>query len=155
MKKFILEHLAIDVETNSPVVLLSSVDGDQVLPIWIGPPEAFAIAVVRNEQEFPRPLTHDLLAYVVKGFDATVEKIVISGLQEGTYYALIELLKDDGEILKIDARPSDSIALALRTEADIHIDDSVPTLDTEGEDNQEFQELQQRLKKIDGMDLRL
>ncbi len=146
-KKFFLEHLAIDSETNSHVILLSSEDGGEVLPIWIGRTEAFSIAVALDGKTFPRPLTHDLMIYLLKGLDATINKITISGLKDGTYFALIKLSKENGDIITVDARPSDSIALAIRTDAQIFVDDSVPTVATVGEDSQEYKTLRNRLKK--------
>ncbi len=112
--------LAKDSVTGSPVVLLEGVDRKGVLPIWIGHSEAQAIAYNLAGQSFERPLTHDLLRIVIEGFDARVQKIVVTELRGNTFYAKIHVTRDD-EILVIDARPSDSIALALRAQAPIYV----------------------------------
>jgi hypothetical protein len=113
--------LAVDSSTQSPVVLLEGIDAKGVLPIWIGPPEANAILLQLNNQTYERPLTHDLLRIVIEGLDARVRKVVITELRGNTFFAKIYLGRGD-EILAIDARPSDSIALALRTQAPIYVD---------------------------------
>lgn len=113
--------LAVDAASKNPVVLLESDEVSGVLPIWIGHPEASAIATQLAGQEFERPLTHDLLRTLVEGFGARVHKVTITELRGNTFYAKIYLHRDD-EIWGIDARPSDSIALALRAEAPIFID---------------------------------
>lgn len=112
--------LAKDSVTGSPVVLLEGVDRKGVLPIWIGHSEAQAIAYNLAGQAFERPLTHDLLRIVIEGFDGRVQKIVVTELRGNTFYAKIHVIRDD-EIMVIDARPSDSIALALRAQAPIYV----------------------------------
>ena len=112
--------LAKDSVTGSPVVLLEGVDRKGVLPIWIGHSEAQAIAYTLAGQTFERPLTHDLLRIVIEGFDARVQKVVVTELRGNTFYAKLHVTRDD-EILVIDARPSDSIALALRAQAPIFV----------------------------------
>lgn len=114
-------NLAMDPKTNSPVVLLEGVETPGVMPIWIGPPEANAILMSLAGQTFERPLTHDLLRIVIEGLDARVSKIVITQLRGATFFARIHLQRGD-EIVTIDARPSDSIALALRTNATIFVE---------------------------------
>ena len=113
-------NLALDPNSQSPVVLLEGMDVKGVLPIWIGKPEATAIAFQLAGQSFERPLTHDLLRIVIEGLEATVKKIVITELRGNTFFAKIFLARGD-EILAIDARPSDSSALALRTQAPIFV----------------------------------
>lgn len=113
--------LAMDPKTNSPVVLLEGVEAAGVMPIWIGPPEANAILMSLQNQTFERPLTHDLLRIIIEGLDARVSKIVITELRGATFFARIHLQRGD-EVVTIDARPSDSIALALRTKAAIFVD---------------------------------
>lgn len=112
--------LAMDPTTNNPVVLLEGVGEKGVLPIWIGQPEASAIAFQLAGQTFERPLTHDLLRIVIEGLDARVKKIVITKLAGNTFFAKIFLQRGE-EIVAIDARPSDSIALALRAQAPIYV----------------------------------
>lgn len=113
-------NLAMDPNTHSPVVLLEGLDRKGVLPIWIGQPEANAIAFQLAGQTFERPLTHDLLRIVIEGLEARVQKILITDLRGNTFFAKIFLSKGD-EIFAIDARPSDSIALALRASAPIFV----------------------------------
>jgi hypothetical protein len=112
--------LAKDSVTGSPVVLLEGIDRKGVLPIWIGHSEAQAIAYNLTGQTFERPLTHDLLRIVIEGFDARVQKVIITELRGNTFYAKIHVTRNE-EILVIDARPSDSIALALRAQAPIYV----------------------------------
>ena len=109
-----------DAVTDSPVVLLQAVGEKRVLPIWIGHAEASAIDFQLAGRSFERPLTHDLLRLVIEGFDARVQKVVITELKGNTFFAQILLARGD-EILAIDARPSDSIALALRTRAPLFV----------------------------------
>jgi bifunctional DNase/RNase len=110
-----------DQATHNPVVLLEAPDEKGVLPIWIGHPEATAIASQLAGQSFERPLTHDLLRIVIEGFEAHVKKVIITELRGNTFFAKIYLSRGD-EIFAIDARPSDSIALALRTESPLYVD---------------------------------
>lgn len=110
--------LAIDEKNQYPVVILQTLDGARRLPIWIGPPEASAIAMEIAGKRFQRPLTHDLLVSVLKGLQAKVRRVEICDLKQNTFYARI-MIEAAGQILSIDARPSDSIALALKTKAKI------------------------------------
>jgi bifunctional DNase/RNase len=114
--------LAYDDKTKSHVVILREIGGTRVLPIWIGPAEASAIMMEIAGKKFQRPLTHDLMATIVKGLKATVSKIIISDLRDNTFYANIVLEREkDNEIVNVDARPSDGIALALRTHSPIYL----------------------------------
>lgn len=115
-----VSKLLIDENTNSPVVILKEMDGERILPIWIGAPEANAIAMGMSGQKFQRPLTHDLLSTVIKGLHGAVVRIVISDLKDNTFFATI-LLKGEKEMLTLDARPSDSIAVALREGSPIYV----------------------------------
>ncbi len=118
--------LQFDKNADSHVVFLSEVGGDRVLPIWIGPAEASAIGLEMLGKKFQRPLTHDLMVTIVKGLRATVTKVVISDLRENTFYANIVLEREkDHEIVNVDARPSDGIALALKTGAPIYLSEKV------------------------------
>jgi len=105
-------------------VVLQEDDGDRVLPIFIGPSEATAIAIELYQEKFPRPLTHDLLASVLGRLGGVLQKVVINRVEEDTYFAEL-IIQRDGDIISIDARPSDSIALALRTQAEIFVDDEL------------------------------
>jgi len=116
--------LTVDPVTNSPIVILKAIEGDEALPIWIGIMEATAIASELEEVKFSRPMTHDLLKNVIETVGAQVEKVVVCDLRENTYYAII-YLKTSAKKYEIDARPSDAIALALRVNAPIFVDEIV------------------------------
>ena len=119
-----VQSLGMDRITNTPVVILQEKDGDRVLPIWIGPGEASAIAMQLADWAFSRLLTHDLLVALMGGMGGTLERVLISRVEENTYFA--ELIIHRGEeIISVDARPSDSIAMALRVKAKIFADDSL------------------------------
>jgi uncharacterized protein len=119
-----IKGLMVDPITNMPIVILKDKTADRVLPIWVGIFEANAIALQIENIATPRPMTHDLLRNVIHDLKASVEKIVVCDLQENTFYALI-YLGLNGDTLAIDARPSDAIALALRTRAPIFVEDTV------------------------------
>ncbi|MSO45390.1 MAG: bifunctional nuclease family protein [Acidobacteria bacterium] len=119
-----IKGLMVDPITNMPIVILRDKDGQRVLPIWVGISEANAIALQIENVSTPRPMTHDLLRNVIQDLKASVQKVVVCDLQEDTFYAVIYLALD-GSTLAIDARPSDAIALALRTRAPIFVEDSV------------------------------
>ena len=116
--------LGTEPKTQQHVVLLRETDGTRVLPIFVGPCEAQAIARLVKKETFPRPLTHDLLAMLVEGLHAKVQRVVITELREGTYYASL-LLARGQEMLSVDARPSDSIAVALRAEAPLYVNEDL------------------------------
>jgi bifunctional DNase/RNase len=111
-------HLGVDRNTESPVVILREKEGSRVLPIWIGPAEASAIAMELAQVKFSRPLTHDLLKQVIVGLGADLRKVIITQVKENTYYAELHIYRGDA-VIQIDARPSDSIAVALRLKAPI------------------------------------
>jgi uncharacterized protein len=143
--------LAIDKRAQTPVVLLRERDGVRMLPIWIGPSEASSIAMELTGRKFQRPLTHDLLKTVIEGLGGEVRKVAIVDLQEKTYFARI-FLERDNELLTIDARPSDSIALALRTNSPIFVGEELLRDDEEAEElNAEpsMEELQRQLEDMD------
>lgn len=110
----ILEH-----KTQQNVVILREADGARILPIWIGPGEAQAIRRLLAGESFPRPLTHDLLCIIVEGLRARVTRIVISDLRENTFFASV-FVERESEVLSVDARPSDAIAVALRARAPVY-----------------------------------
>ena len=110
-----VQSLWVDGTTNTPVVMLKELSGERVLPIWIGPGEASAIATELAAMEFARPLTHDLLCSVMKQLGGNLQRVVINRVEDSTYYAELLVLKD-GELISLDARPSDSIAIALRSD---------------------------------------
>jgi bifunctional DNase/RNase len=119
-----VQSLALDRSTNTPVVILQELGGERVLPIWIGPGEASAIAMQLADMEFSRPLTHDLLCSVLKGLGGAVQKVIITRVESSTYYAEL-IVRRNGEVFSLDARPSDSIAVALRVEARIFAQDDL------------------------------
>jgi uncharacterized protein len=119
-----IKGLMIDPITNMPIVILKDKGGERVLPIWVGVFEANAIALQIENISTPRPMTHDLLKNILSEIDANVQRIVVSDLRDNTFYAMIYLDRD-GETIAIDARPSDAIALALRTRAPIFVEDAV------------------------------
>ena len=110
--------------TNAPIVVLQEAAGDALLPIWVGIFEANAIALQIEKVDMPRPMTHDLLKSVLEHLDIEVTKVVVSELRDNTFYALIFLRSGDRTIT-IDSRPSDAIAVALRTDSPIFITDDV------------------------------
>ena len=112
--------VAMDDRHKSPVIILQEKDGDRVLPIWIGGSEAHAIMAQLAGKKFQRPLTHDLMVNMIRDLKAKVLKVMITDLRDNTFYAEV-LLQRQNELVKIDARPSDSIALAVRTNSPIFI----------------------------------
>ena len=119
-----IKGLMVDPITNMPIIILRDKEGQKVLPIWVGIFEANAIALQIENISTPRPMTHDLLRNVIHDLNAAVQKVVVCDLQENTFYALIYLTLH-GETVAIDARPSDAIALALRTRAPIFVEEAV------------------------------
>jgi uncharacterized protein len=119
-----IKGLMIDPITNMPIVILKDKGGERVLPIWVGVFEANAIALQIENISTPRPMTHDLLRNILSEIEADVQRVVVSDLRDNTFYAMIYLDRD-GETIAIDARPSDAIALALRTRAPIFVEDAV------------------------------
>jgi bifunctional DNase/RNase len=150
-----IKGLMVDPITNMPIVILRDKDGQKVLPIWVGIFEANAIALQIENISTPRPMTHDLLRNVIEDLKASVQKIVVCDLQENTFYALI-YLSLNGSTLAIDARPSDAIALALRTRAPIFVEDTVidnaKTVDASDEKS-DAERLQKWLENLDPDDL--
>lgn len=119
-----IKGLIVDPVTNMPIVILKDQAGERVLPIWVGIFEANAIALQVENVSTSRPMTHDLLRNIITNLEGQVERIVVSELKDNTFYALIHMTVH-GEPLAIDARPSDAIALALRTRAPILVEDAV------------------------------
>ena len=119
-----IRGLMTDPATNIPVVILKEADSETVLPIWVGVYEANAIALEIEKVSTPRPMTHDLLKNLLIGLEATVRKVVVTELRDDTFYAVIWLDRG-GEIISIDSRPSDALALALRMDCPIYVEDEV------------------------------
>jgi hypothetical protein len=116
--------LVLDEAADSPVVILEEVDGARRLPIWIGLPEAQSIAAGLGDEAPPRPNSHDLSKRLIEGLDGRVERVVVTALEDGVYYARIDLIRD-GRSVAIDARPSDAIAIALRLAAPLFVHESL------------------------------
>jgi bifunctional DNase/RNase len=119
-----IRGLTMDPVTQMPIVVLKDVNGNTVLPIWVGIFEANAIALEIEKVSTPRPMTHDLIKTVLMGLEAGVRKVVVSDLRDDTFYAVI-WLERNGELISVDSRPSDALALALRLDCPIYVDDSV------------------------------
>jgi len=119
-----IRGLMMDPTANTPIVILKDVNGDAMLPIWVGAFEANAIALEIEKLPQQRPMTHDLIKNIIVEFGYTVRRIVITDLIKNTFFAMIELIKN-GEVVVIDSRPSDAIALALRVDCPIYVSDTV------------------------------
>ncbi len=119
-----IRGLMVDPVTNDPIIVLKDVGSDTVLPIWVGAYEANAIALEIEKVATARPMTHDLIKNVLTGLEALVHKVVVTELKEETYYAVI-WLERDGHAISIDSRPSDALALALRMDCPIFVDEAV------------------------------
>ena len=118
--------LVMDPHSNTPILVLKDIKDETTLPIWIGLLEATAIATELENIQFPRPMTHDLIRTLFDQLSVTVEKIEVCDLKNNTYYALIYIRSGDN-VSRIDSRPSDAIAIALRTKAPIYVKDEVIT----------------------------
>lgn len=162
-----VQSLGLDRASNTPVVILQEVDGSRVLPIWIGPGEASAIAMELAGMKFSRPLTHDLFASVIMGLGGALQRVMITKVIENTYYAEL-IIQRHGELISVDARPSDSIAIALRMRARVFTseelltptaiemdpDQSLPDIPkTRDEETLSAEQLQDYLRKLNPEDL--
>ena len=119
-----IRGLMMDPVTNMPIVILRDVQGSTVLPIWVGVYEANAIALEIEKVSTPRPMTHDLIKTLLLGLNAALRKVVVSELKDDTFYAVIWLDRD-GDLISVDSRPSDALALALRLDCPIYVEESV------------------------------
>jgi bifunctional DNase/RNase len=119
-----IRGLMMDPVTNMPIVVLKGVNGNSVLPIRVGIYEANAIALEIEKVTTQRPMTHDLIKSLLLGLNAGIRKVVVNELKDDTFYAII-WLERDGELISVDSRPSDALALALRLDCPIYVDDSV------------------------------
>ena len=150
-----IHGLIVDPVTNMPIVILKAVDQEQVLPIWVGVFEANAIALQMESVEPPRPMTHDLLRSIIQQLDAEVNEITVCDLRDNTFYARLTLRMRGGEQIEVDSRPSDAIALALRTGSPIFVEESViekaRSLEITEEDSEE--KIRSWLESLDPEDL--
>ena len=122
--------LTIDPQSKTPIVVLREASGDAVLPVWVGAMEAMAISLVLSNESLPRPLTHDLFLMTLKAFKAELRRVEINDLREGTFYAVLVLSGPEGRT-RVDCRPSDAIALAMRAGAPILVEEEVLRLSAE------------------------
>ena len=119
-----IRGLMMDPVTNMPIVVLKDTQGSAILPIWVGVYEANAIALEIEKVATPRPMTHDLIKSLLLGLNTAVNKVVVSELRDETFYAVIWLDRD-GELISVDSRPSDALALALRLDCPIYVEETV------------------------------
>jgi hypothetical protein len=150
-----IRGLMMDPVTNMPIVILKDVGGDAVLPIWVGVYEANAIALEIEKVTTPRPMTHDLIKNLLLGLDTRVHKVVVSELREDTFFAVI-WLERDGRIISVDSRPSDALALALRLDCPIFVEDEVlknSRLNSNVSDRVSSEELRKWLENLNDEDL--
>ena len=122
-----LSAVQVDLQSNSPVILLQEKDGERSLPIFIGAPEATAIAFALQKVAVPRPMTHDLMKEIIGALGARVVRVVVTEVQHDTYYAEVHL-EIDGRTLTVSSRPSDAIALATRTGSPLYVEDDLMDL---------------------------
>jgi bifunctional DNase/RNase len=157
MRQMKVDKLGIDLLTHDPVVILKDLEGKRYLPILIGPFEATAIMLALEGQQVPRPLSHDLMRMLLETLQARLEHIVIHDIKDSTFFAKL-VVRTNGEVQEIDARPSDGIALALRMQAPIYVSDkivleeTVPDKKAEQEDMQRFKRFIEELKPGDFKD---
>ena len=150
-----IRGLMVDPATSMPIVVLRDAENNRVLPIWVGPVEANAIAMQIENVAPPRPMTHDLLGHLLTALGATLQRIIITDLRENTFYAYLELRRGD-ETLLVDSRPSDALALSIRARARIFVDtrvlDRAKTVDLSA-DQADQERLQRWLESLDPDDL--
>jgi len=158
MVRMTVAHLGLDRTTNTPVVILREDGGERTLSIWIGPPEANAIAMELRGDKPARPMTHDLLKQVLTGLGGELKRVTITGLRENTYLAELLVARDD-HFFQVDSRPSDSIALAVRCEAPIYVNEDLLDRSPSGTGDQpqappgDPDALKRFLSKLDPQDL--
>jgi uncharacterized protein len=143
MREVVIKALLVDPSNNSPVVLLKDRASRKTLPIWIGDSEAISIAFGLQNEEFPRPLTHVLMKQMIENLDAHIDKVIIKAVQDGTFFASIFVRDAQGDVMEFDARPSDSLALSLRSGCQIYVEDEVfqsEAIDSPFADEDEFHE---------------
>lgn len=117
-----IRALMMDPNSGTPIIILKDINSETMLPIWVGAYEANAIALEIEKIAPPRPMTHDLLRNLIVELGLKVDRVVVTSLRDNTFYAVIEMTGDDGEPMRLDSRPSDAIALALRADCPIYVD---------------------------------
>jgi len=151
-----LVGVRVELPTNQPIVLLKEQGGERYLPIWIGPYEATAIAYGMQGIETPRPLTHDLIRDLLHGLDVSVQRIVITELHEGIYFAEIQMIKN-GSASSVSSRPSDAIALATRLQVSIFCNDDVleeASIVVKDDEEQEVEKFREFLEQVSPEDFK-
>ena len=151
MQEMLIYGVSFDMVGKQPIVLLKTAEGNKFLPIWIGHPEAAAILMKLQGANTPRPMTHDLVTDMLEKLEARVIRIAVTELRENTFYAVVTVAVDGSEI-EIDSRPSDAIALAVRSDAPIYVDDSVieeSAIEFEHEDVNEEEVVEEFKKFLD------
>jgi bifunctional DNase/RNase len=146
MRQMKVDKLGIDLLTHDPVVILKDLEGKRYLPILIGPFEATAIMLALEGQPVPRPLSHDLMRMLIESLHAKLEHVVIHDIKDSTFFAKL-VVRTNGDVQEIDARPSDGIALALRMQAPIYVTDKIALEETIPDKKAEQDELQ-RFKRF-------
>lgn len=150
-----IRGLMMDPVSNMPIVILKDVKGPGVLPIWVGIYEANAIALEIEKVSTPRPMTHDLIKNVLLGLDTRVRRVVVSDLRDDTFFAVI-WLERDGQVISIDSRPSDALALALRVDCPIYVEEEVlknSKISTAASDKVSNEELRKWLENLNDEDM--
>lgn len=143
-----LVGVRVELPTNQPIVLLKEREGERYLPIWIGAVEATAIALGMQGIETARPMTHDLMRDLLQGLGVTVQRIVITELREGTFYAEIQM-SSNGDTVSVSSRPSDALALAVRMNLDIYAnEDVIDEASIAVKDDQDEEEVQKEVQKF-------
>jgi len=121
----ILEGVRIELPSNKPILLLKEENGNRYLPIWIGPYEASAIALEMSNIKTPRPMTHDLIINIINNLKISIDNIEITEIRNNTFYAIINIMNTDKKVIRVDSRPSDAIANAVRSKCDIYFAEQV------------------------------
>lgn len=152
MIEMTLAGVRIELPTNSPIVLLRESTGERFLPIWVGQPEAAAIAIALQGVVTPRPMTHDLMKNILDEMAVQVDSIAITELREGTFYAVINLRRN-GSTFEVSSRPSDAIALAVRLGCKIFANEEVLSeasilIPNEGEEEEEVERFREFLEQV-------
>ncbi|MGH7394728.1 MAG: bifunctional nuclease family protein [Candidatus Methylomirabilales bacterium] len=154
MIKMTVRGIALDPITNMPIIILKDADDKRALPIWVGIFEANAIALELEKISTPRPMTHDLIKNILDGLGASVQQVVVNDLKDNTFFAVIEI-SVNGNVVNVDSRPSDAIALALRVNAPIFVSEKVVTraksieVSEEKEESDRWREWLENLKPED------
>ncbi len=141
--KMKLEGVRIEVPSQRPILLLKEEKGNRYLPIWIGPYEASAIALEMSNIKTPRPMTHDLIINIINDLNISINNIEITDLKDNTFYAIINIKNKDSKVIRVDSRPSDAIATAVRIKCDIFVAEHV--LESSG---LEIQSIDEEVKKF-------